>query len=135
MRTSDDGFSALIKLRTALPDLIITDLRMPNVSGFELLSIVRRRLPQIPVIAISGEYDAAGPVGLLADVFLQKGSYRPPQIFMHVRALLEASPIRSSVLKTNTAPVWTPVKRTGLLDHYLSRVPAFLFSAATRSIG
>jgi CheY-like chemotaxis protein len=51
VRTSEDGFSALVQLRAALPDLIVSDLRMPNMSGFELLSIIRRRFPQIPVIA------------------------------------------------------------------------------------
>jgi CheY-like chemotaxis protein len=73
VRTSEDGFSALIKLRTALPDLIISDLRMPNMSGFELLSVVRRRFPQIPVIAISGEFDAEGPVECWRMRFSRKG--------------------------------------------------------------
>jgi hypothetical protein len=40
-----------------LPLRFETCLRMPNVSGFELLSIVRRRFPQVPVIATSGEYN------------------------------------------------------------------------------
>jgi PleD family two-component response regulator len=43
--TSEDGFSALIRLRSVLPDLIISDLRGSNMSGFELLSIIRRRFP------------------------------------------------------------------------------------------
>jgi CheY-like chemotaxis protein len=56
VRTAEDGFVALRILREVLPDLIISDLRMPGMSGFELLSIVRRRFPHIPTIAISGEY-------------------------------------------------------------------------------
>jgi CheY-like chemotaxis protein len=53
VRTALDGFQALVELRRSKPDLIISDLRMPNMSGFELLSIVRRRFPHIPVVAIS----------------------------------------------------------------------------------
>lgn len=53
VRTADGGFQALVELRSVLPDLIVSDLRMPNMSGFELLSIVRKRFPHIPVIAIS----------------------------------------------------------------------------------
>ena len=34
-----DGFAALAQMRGALPDLIIVDLKMPNMSGFEFLSI------------------------------------------------------------------------------------------------
>jgi CheY-like chemotaxis protein len=113
VRTCEDGFSALVKLRFALPDLIICDLRMPSMSGFELLSIVRRRFPQIPVIAISGEFDAAGPFGLLADAFFQKGAYRPDQLFIKIASLLKSSPLRPSSAKSASAPVWTPLNDRG----------------------
>src|ERR1700751_3727884 len=54
-RTAADGFAALVELRRSPPDILISDLRMPNMNGFELLSVVRRRFAHIPVIAISGE--------------------------------------------------------------------------------
>ena len=57
VRVAKDGFDALAQMRGALPELILTDLKMPNMSGFEFLSVVRRRFPQIPTIAISGEYE------------------------------------------------------------------------------
>ena len=66
VRVASDGFAGLKALRETSPDVIISDLRMPNMSGFEFLSIVRRRFPNIPVIAISGEYILEGmPPGLL----------------------------------------------------------------------
>jgi CheY-like chemotaxis protein len=77
VRTAADGFQALAELTRSLPDLIISDLRMPNMSGFELLSVIRRRFPHIPVIAISGEYNGIVPAGLIADAFFTKGSYPP----------------------------------------------------------
>lgn len=72
VRTSADGFEALVELRRSPPDVIISDLKMPNMSGFELLSIVRCRFPHIPVIAISGEFDGDTPGGLIADAFFTK---------------------------------------------------------------
>src|SRR5581483_10124148 len=48
IRTAEDGFVALKILREVLPDIILCDLRMPGMSGFELLSIVRRRFPHNP---------------------------------------------------------------------------------------
>ena len=53
---AEDGFEGLAALKQSLPDIIISDLRMPNMNGFEFLSVVRRRFPGIPVIAISGEF-------------------------------------------------------------------------------
>ena len=61
VRTACDGFAALAELRRSLPDVIISDLGMSNMSGFELLSVVRRRFPHIPVIAMSGEFNSAAP--------------------------------------------------------------------------
>ena len=73
--TAKDGLDALNRLSEFTPHLIISDLRMPNMSGFEFLEIVRRKFPQIPVIAISGQYITDDvPEGLQADVFLQKFS-------------------------------------------------------------
>lgn len=115
VRTAQDGFEALALMRKALPDLIITDLKMPNMSGFELLSVIRRRFPQIPTIVISGEFvGTSSPTGLLADAFFHKGQYKPDELFREIQALLERSPIRPHLLKTDRAPVWIP--RNG---HYI----------------
>ena len=51
---AEDGFAALRKLQSQMPDLVISDLRMPNMNGFELLSVLRTRFPHLPTIAISG---------------------------------------------------------------------------------
>lgn len=74
VRTAADGFEALVELRRSMPDVIVSDLRMPNMSGFELLSVVRRRFPHIPVVAISGEFNGDCPAGLIADAFFTKVS-------------------------------------------------------------
>lgn len=109
VRTAQGGFEALALLRKALPDLIITDLKMPNMSGFELLSVVRRRFPHIPIIVITGEFvGASNPQGLLADAFFHKGQYRPEELFGEIRSLLEQSPIRPYFVKPEKAPVWIP---------------------------
>ena len=115
VRTSEDGFAALVDLRSALPDLVICDLRMPNMSGFELLSIIRRRFPHIPVIAISGEFVGSGPTGLIADAFLTKGSYRPEALVEKIAELILRAPMRPQIIKPDRAPVWVPVNDKGYL--------------------
>ena len=75
VRCADDGIAALGAIRQAMPDILITDLNMPGMSGFELLSVVRRRLPYLQTIAMSGSFSGNEvPSGVAADAFYQKGS-------------------------------------------------------------
>jgi len=75
VRTAEDGFTALREMRHEVPDLLLSDLNMPNMSGFELLSVVRRRFPAIRTIAMSGSFSGDEvPSGVAADGFYQKGS-------------------------------------------------------------
>lgn len=113
VRTAADGFQALIELRRGVPDLLICDLSMPNMNGFELLSVVRRRFPQIAVIAISGEYWSDTPAGLIADAFLPKGGQSPEQTLGMIAALLKRSPLRGSLAKPEQAPLWIPLNAEG----------------------
>lgn len=55
-------------------DLIITDLVMPNISGVGVISIVKKKYPGIPIIAITGcgEYPEALATEAHADVILEK---------------------------------------------------------------
>ncbi len=110
--TAVDGFDGLVQLRRSLPDLIISDLSMPNMSGFEFLSVVRKRFPQIPVIAISGAYQGSRG-GIIADAFFFKGQYSPEELFSKIRVLIEAGPIRPYVSKSDGVPTWVPTNDTG----------------------
>jgi PleD family two-component response regulator len=51
--TVPDGLDGLHALSKSLPDVIISDLNMPRMSGFEFLAIVRKRFPHIATIAMS----------------------------------------------------------------------------------
>jgi CheY-like chemotaxis protein len=75
VRSAEDGLTALVEIRNEVPDLILSDLEMPGMSGFEFLSVVRRRLPSIRVIAMSGAFSGDEvPSGVAADAFFPKGS-------------------------------------------------------------
>ncbi len=54
VRTAHDGPSGLQACVERMPDLLITDLIMPNVHGFELIEQLRRSQPALPILAISG---------------------------------------------------------------------------------
>jgi hypothetical protein len=101
-------------LSKSLPDVIISDLNMPRMSGFEFLAVVRKRFPHIATIAMSGEYITSENAGL-ADAFLQKGHYTIKELFQEVSKLLAASPIRSEREKSDIAPLFVPRDNAGYL--------------------
>ena len=55
-------------------DLIITDLVMPNISGVAIISLVKKKSPETPVIAITGwgEHPEALATEAQADLVLEK---------------------------------------------------------------
>ena len=108
--SAKDGFDALLHLKRALPAVIISDLNMPHMSGFEFLSVVRRRFPQIPVIAMSGAYHegSAVPGAVIADAFYAKGQNHPEALFSTVADLIRTSTAREAAHRNESAPVWIP---------------------------
>lgn len=107
VRGAQDGFEGLAALKQSLPDIIISDLQMPNMNGFEFLSVVRRRFPMIPVIVISGEFSGLSvPESVLADAFFPKGGYNAKQLFETIIDLLQELPTRPKTGKPSQAAVW-----------------------------
>ena len=110
VRSAEDGFSALAGIRKDIPEILLSDLNMLDMSGFELLSVVHRRFPSISVIAMSAAFSGDEvPSGVAADAFYQKGC--------GVRSLLRiigglAQPKRLPAnQQTSEAPLW--IQRNG----------------------
>jgi len=80
--TATDAFDALAQLRRTVPDLIISDLNMPRMSGFEFLKIMCVRFPKIPLIGLSGVYDSNDhfPNRLMVDAVYPKGRCQPEEL-------------------------------------------------------
>lgn len=94
--TAEDGFDALLQLTQEPPDVIISDLNMPGMSGFELLPVVRRVYPHTLLIAMSGAYDGESiPEGVTADAFVAKGQH-PERLLSATAQLIRASAAMAS---------------------------------------
>ncbi len=73
-----NGVGAVESLRKNVTSLVVTDLKMPRMDGFELLAHIMRYYPDIPVIIITGYSTAemeqqareSGAVGYIAKPFL-----------------------------------------------------------------
>jgi len=105
---AEEGFAALSQLRKTLPDVIVSDLEMPRMSGFELLSVVRRRFPQILTVAMSGAYpEDSLPTGVIADGFYAKGG-QPKNLFRAIEQVILSAPARNSAPRRERTPAWVP---------------------------
>jgi CheY-like chemotaxis protein len=109
--SAKDGFAALEQIRAEAPDVLLSDLNMPGMSGFELLSVVRRRVPGIYVIATSGAFAGESvPHGVAADAFYAKATGLT-RLFEIVRNA--TPPDRGSRDRSSAAtPIWiSPTER------------------------
>ena len=52
---ADDGVSAVEMIGDIFPDVVVTDLQMPNMDGIELCKTARKQFPHVPVILTTGQ--------------------------------------------------------------------------------
>ncbi len=71
-------------------DLIITDYKMPPSDGLELISTLRGRGMQVPIVLLTGFADSLGlrAESTGADVVMQKSSNEIPNLLRHAKRLL-----------------------------------------------
>ena len=87
-----NGREALDKLRENLPDLVMLDVMMPEVDGFETLRAIRE-VSTVPVIMLTvrqSEQDRIRGLDLGADDYLAK-PFSPRELLSRIRALLRRS--------------------------------------------
>ena len=89
-----DGESALKKMKEKKPDLVLLDLILPGVDGFEVLSKVKNdpSLESIPVIILSNlgqKEDIERGLKLGADDYLIKAKFTPGEIIEKIKNLLK----------------------------------------------
>jgi len=103
VRTASDGASALDAAMDWLPDLIITDLSMPAMTGIELTRAVRER-SQVPIIVLSVREEEKNKIEALdagADDYVTK-PFSVNELLARVRANLRRV---AATTETVTTPV------------------------------
>ena len=97
LRTADYDVShaescvdALLQLHAKAPDVIVSDLDLPDSAGSEFVSVLRSHCPQIPVIAVSAAEQYLS--GVPANALYVKGSYHPQEFLKTVAALVHSGP-------------------------------------------
>jgi len=113
---AENGRGALTRLEAGGIDLVVTDLRMPEMNGLELVDQVRRRWPQIPVMLVT----AFGSERLASEALLHGAvSYVPKSLLNH-----QLLPTVMDVLEISRADrTFAPLLDCLTLNEYRFRLP------------
>jgi len=102
--SADSGRAALASINERRPDLLILDVMMPDLNGFEIMQRIATDEPRIPVIFLTARQDLDDKrqgFALGADDYLTK-PFSVEELMFRVRALLRRTgdhPGQSSVLQ------------------------------------
>jgi diguanylate cyclase (GGDEF)-like protein/PAS domain S-box-containing protein len=113
-----DGMKALayLKSTSSMPDLILSDIFMPNMNGFELCSNVKDMYPEIPFIILTSSSDEVNLKKAFtagADEFLNK-PFTQKEVQIRISNVLQKNQIEKQLRQTffefeqifNTATIW-----------------------------
>ena len=87
---ASNGVETIETLRMIRPDIILTDIKMPKMDGYELIRNIRSTGAPLPIIAFSGvaDPDAEKKVKMVGgDLFLKK-PLTEQQLIDHIKQLL-----------------------------------------------
>lgn len=93
--SAKDGAEAMVMLGEQVPDIMLLDIEMPHMDGFEVLSKLRlsdalRQLPVIMITSRTGDKHRERALSLGANMYLGK-PYQESVLLGHIRALLAAA--------------------------------------------
>ncbi|MFN8421267.1 MAG: response regulator [Anaerolineae bacterium] len=104
VESAADGQEAVKKAFKVIPDLILLDIQMPGLDGFEVLGKLRAEptTEHIPIIVISAaardSHDVVKGLGLGADDYLLK-PFAAPELIARVYSKMKARQLEDSLLK------------------------------------
>lgn len=119
VRTVGTGDDALDAIRNERPDLVVLDLMLPELSGYEILEEMRRRpeLEEVPVVVLTArreEADRIKGLELGADDYLTK-PFSPQELVLRISAVLrrvQAPPVAGSGRLLRGGPIHVDLSAT-----------------------
>lgn len=145
-----DGVTALQHHRMLRPDLVVLDVKLPKMDGFEVLAEIRRRgdTPVIMATALAEDLDKLSALRIGADDYVVK-PFNPLELVARARAVLRRTQARgvspllrlgpleidpqaysaAVIWETETRPLDLTLTEFRLLEH-MARAPRKVFSRA-----
>ena len=127
-RTSGDGVEALLMAQDEPADLILLDLMLPGIDGFEFASRIRRTDPEVAIImvtALSQDSDAVRGLDAGADDYITK-PFSTDELLARVRANLRRVRERAVLETDDTIEIGDLVIEPSQLRVSVAGVPARL---------
>lgn len=109
--TYADGESVLMALEREVPDVLVSDIRMPGIDGLELLKQVQRDYPDLPVIIMTAHSDLDAAVNAYqkgAFEYLPKPFDIDETLTLVERAIAHSHENKRDQLSSEDAPADTP---------------------------
>jgi DNA-binding response OmpR family regulator len=88
---ADDGMDGIQQVVEQIPDIILLDIEMPRINGYEMLKILRSQGTAIPVImmtANTGNWARQKALKIGCDAFMTK-PFQPGELRHHIQRLLQ----------------------------------------------
>ena len=105
VRTAEDGSAALVELSRARYDLVLSDLKMPNMGGLELLAAIQKHTPHVVTVIMTG----FGTVETAIDA-MKRGAYdyilkpfKVEEVVHTIRRGLEQQKLRAENIRLKEA--------------------------------
>lgn len=131
---TDKGSEALSMCRTCLPDVVILDLRLPDVSGFEVIQQIHRELPRIAILVLSnyeGSEDVRRALAAGALAYLTKEA----DAEMLIRGILQVHSGKRYVSPSVGALLAEEIGAEGLTARELDVIHLMAKGCSNREIG
>jgi DNA-binding response OmpR family regulator len=125
--TADCGRDGLAAIERCQPDMVLLDVQMPGMSGFEVLTLIRERHPTLPVVMVTGygsEDVATQALRLGADDYLAK-PLRVRNVCFRIQSTLERARLRASQARLNRQLRQTTLELTDRLQRAIEANAAF----------
>ena len=124
--TAADGEAALLSMPGCQPDLVLLDVRMPGLDGFEVCRRIKDNpvtafVPVVIVTALQGSQDRKRGAAAGADEFLSK-PFDPVELITRVKALLRYKRFHDQVTAANAVLEQRVAERTAELQRALTEL-------------
>ncbi len=123
------GEQAVARTASLAPDLVLLDLGLPGIDGFEVIGRIRTFAPTLPIVVVSAHGDDASKVRALdrgADDYVSK-PFSVPELLARVRAALRhgerAAPLEATVIERGAITIDLLRREAQTGDRPLSLTP------------